>query len=143
MPPLDEMDRKIVQMLEEDGRKPFMEIAEKLKVSESTIRKRVLALQKEGVIKKFTVKVDPKKLGINTMAIVGLDVEPSKLLEVAQKLCDFREIKTVATSTGDHMIMAEIWTKNGKELTKLLSQIGALEGVKKLCPAIILEKLKE
>lgn len=143
MPPLDEMDRKIIRMLEEDGRKPFMEIGEKLGVSESTVRKRVLALQKDGVIKKFTVKVDPKTLGINTIAIVGLEVEPSKLLEIAQKLCDFSETKTVATSTGDHMIMTEIWTKNGRELGKLLSQIGNLEGVKKLCPAIILEKLKE
>jgi Lrp/AsnC family transcriptional regulator for asnA, asnC and gidA len=143
MPPLDEMDRKIIRMLEEDGRKPFMEIAEKLGVSESTVRKRVLALQKEGVIKKFTVKFDPKTLGINTIAIAGLEVEPSKLLEIAQKLCDFSETKTVATSTGDHMIMTEIWAKDGKELAKFLAQIGALEGVKKLCPAIILEKLKE
>lgn len=143
MSPLDEIDNKIIRMLDEDGRKPFLEIAEKLGVSESTIRKRIQALQREGVIKGFTVKVDPKKLGINTIAIVGLDVEPSKLLETAQKLCGFPEAKTVATSTGDHMIMAEVWAKDGKELAKLLAQIGALEGVKRLCPAIILEKLKE
>lgn len=144
MPNLDEMDRKILKILEEDGRKPFTEIAEKLKVSESTIRKRVQALQKKGVIKKFTVKVDPSKMGIKTIAIVGVDVDPTKLLEVAQKLCDFKEIKWVATSTGDHMIMTEIWTKDGRELTRLISEkIGVIEGVKKICPAIILEKLKD
>lgn len=140
---LDELDAKILEILEEDGRKPFKEIGEMLKVNESTVRKRVLALQRKGVIKKFTVAVDPTKIGINTIAIVGVDVDPAKLLETAQKLCDSREIKCVSTSTGDHMIMVEIWARDGRELTKLISEkIGKLEGVKRICPAIILEKLK-
>lgn len=144
MPSLNGMDKKILKMLEEDGRIPFTEIAKKLKVSESTIRKRVQALQRRGVIKKFTIKIDPAKMGIKTIAFVGVDVDPTKLLEVAQKLCQFKEIKWVATSTGDHMIMTEIWTRNGKELTRLISEkIGVIEGVKKICPAIILEKLKD
>ena len=144
MPSLDEIDMKILRMLEEDGRMPFTEIAEKLRLSESTVRKRVQALQRKGIIKKFTVKIEPSKLGIKTIAIVGVDVDPTKLLEVAQKLCEFKEIKWVATSTGDHMIMTEIWTRDGRELTRLISEkIGVIEGVKKICPAIILEKLKD
>lgn len=144
MSALDKIDERILQMLEEDGRKSFTEIAEKLKINESTVRKRVAAMQREGIIKKFTVKVDPRKLGISTIAIVGLETDPPKLLEVAQKLCEFSEIKCVATSTGDHMIMTEIWTRDGRELTKFISEkIGVIEGVKRICPAIILEKLKE
>lgn len=140
----DEIDMKILQMLEKDSRISFNEIAKKLKLSESAIRKRVIALQNRRVIKKFTIQVDPTKLGLHSVAIVGVDVEPTKLLEVAQKLCEISEIRSVATSTGDHMIMTEIWTKDGRELTKLLSEkIGAIEGVKKICPAIILEKFKE
>jgi Lrp/AsnC family transcriptional regulator for asnA, asnC and gidA len=141
---LDDVDMKILEMLEKDARRSFIEIAKKLGVSEATIRKRVLKMQKNGVIKKFTIKVDPEKLGMGTVAIVGIETDPTKLLETAQKLCDFKEIKCVATSTGDHMIMTEIWTKNGRELTKLISEkIGALEGVKRICPAILLEKLKD
>jgi Lrp/AsnC family transcriptional regulator for asnA, asnC and gidA len=71
-------------------------------------------------------------------------VEPTKLLEVAQKLCEIKEIRSVATSTGDHMIMTEIWAKDGRELTKIVSEkIGAMDGIKKICPAMILEKFKE
>ncbi|MGF3522443.1 MAG: Lrp/AsnC ligand binding domain-containing protein [Candidatus Bathyarchaeia archaeon] len=144
MPDIDDYDRKIVQMLEQDSRQSFNEVAKKLKLSDSAIRKRVVALQEKGIIKKFTVQVDPAKMGINSVSIVGVDVEPTKLLEVAQKLCEIVEIKSVATSTGDHMIMTEVWTKDGRELTKLLSEkIGAIDGVKKICPAIILEKFKE
>ncbi|MEM3727814.1 MAG: Lrp/AsnC family transcriptional regulator [Candidatus Bathyarchaeia archaeon] len=140
---MDELDLKILKLLEEDGRLTFIDIAKKLRLSESTIRKRVQALKENGVIKRFTVEIDPAKIGLNTVAIVGIDVDPPKLLEVAQKLCEFKEIRCVATSTGDHMIMTEIWTEDGRELTRLISEkIGPIEGVKKICPAIILEKLK-
>lgn len=141
---MDEIDLKILEMLESDGRRSFTEIAEKLHVSESSVRKRVQALQRDGVIRKFTVKVDPAKLGYNTVAIVGVDVDPTRLLQVAQKLCDFEDVRCVATSTGDHMVMLEIWMRNGRELTKLITDsIGTVEGVKRICPALILERLKE
>jgi Lrp/AsnC family transcriptional regulator for asnA, asnC and gidA len=141
---LDEIDLKILAMLERDGRKSFTEIAENLRVSESSVRKRVLALKRDGVIRKFTVKVDAAKLGYNTVAIVGVDADPTRLLQVAQRLCDFKDVRCVATSTGDHMVMLEIWTKNGRELTKLITDsIGTIEGIKRICPALILERLKE
>ena len=144
MPKLDEVDTRILELLEEDARRSFTEMAGKLKASESSIRKRVSTLQKEGVIRKFTIKVDNAKLGLNTVAIVGIDVDSDRMLETAQKLCDLKEVKCVATSSGDHMIMLEIWTKNGKELNKLISEkIEGIEGVRKICPALILEKLKD
>jgi Lrp/AsnC family transcriptional regulator for asnA, asnC and gidA len=140
---VDDLDLKILKLLQEDGRASFTAIAEKLRLSESTIRKRVQVLQKRDIIKQFTIEIDPYKIGIRTVAIVGVDVDPTKLLEAAQTLCEIEEIRSVATSTGDHMIMTEIWTKDGRELTKLISEkIGKIDGVKKICPAIILEKLK-
>jgi Lrp/AsnC family transcriptional regulator for asnA, asnC and gidA len=143
MTEVDKLDLKIIKMLQEDGRIPFTEIAKELKLSESTIRKRVRSLQEKGVIEKFTIEINPSKTGINTVAIVGVDVDPTELLEAAQKLCEIKEVRSVATSTGDHMIMTEIWSKDGRELTKIMSEeIGKIEGVKKICPAIILEKLK-
>jgi len=143
MPEFDKLNLKILKMLQEDGRLPFTKMAQKLKLSESTIRKRVQALKEKGVIEKFTIEVDPFRIGMRTVAIVGVDVDPTKLLEAAQKLCEIKEVRSVATSTGDHMIMTEIWARDGRELTKLISEkVGSIEGVKKICPAIILEKLK-
>jgi Lrp/AsnC family transcriptional regulator for asnA, asnC and gidA len=144
MSTVDGTDVKILEMLEEDGRRSFTEIAEKLKVSESAIRKRVSILLSTGVIKKFTIRVDNVKMGLNTVAIVGIDVESDKMLEIAQLLCNHREVKCVATSSGDHMIMLEVWARSGKELSKLISEkIAKMDGVKKICPALILEKLKD
>jgi len=65
------------------------------------------------------------------------------LFGLVQKFCEIKEIRMVCTSAGDHMIMTEIWTNDGRELARLISEkIGKIEGVKKICPAIILEKLK-
>ncbi|MEM2454724.1 MAG: Lrp/AsnC family transcriptional regulator [candidate division WOR-3 bacterium] len=141
---MDDTDLAILRILQEDASMPFTEIARRLKMSESTVRKRVEKMKREGVIRKFTIIVDPPKMGFNAIAIIGIDVEPTKILEVAQKLCELPETKYVATSTGDHMIMIETWAKDSKDLLKIVTEkIGRIDGVKKVCPAIILEKLKE
>jgi len=140
---LDEIDMKIISILEENARTPYTIIGEKLGLSEATIRKRVEKLEKEGVILRYTLDVNPKKLGYHSITLLGLDAEPHMLLEVAETLAAMEEVKKVFTSTGGHMIMAEVWARDGKELSRLLSQkIGQIPGVKKLCPAIVLERIK-
>lgn len=144
MSAVDEIDLAILKYLQEDASMPFTEIARRLKLSESTVRKRVERMRREGIIKKFTAIVDPSKLGLNAVAIIGIDVDPSRLLDVAQKLCEIPEIRYVATSTGDHMIIVEAWVRDTKELAKVISEkIGTIDGIKKICPSIVLEKLKE
>lgn len=140
----DEKDLKIIDILRRDARTPFTEIARRLHVSEATVRKRVDTLEKMGIIKGYTIVVDPAKMGYGTVALVGINTNPDMFLSVAEKLTEFEEVRFVATSTGDHMIMAEVWTRNGKELSSLISEkIGKLEGITHIRPAIILEKLKE
>ena len=64
MADVDGLDMRILKLLEEDGRISFSEVAKKLKSNESTIRKRVLRLQEKRVIKKFSVDLDPSKIGL-------------------------------------------------------------------------------
>ncbi|MBC7127991.1 MAG: Lrp/AsnC family transcriptional regulator [Candidatus Methanosuratincola petrocarbonis] len=140
---LDELDMAIINSLQKDASLSYSDLARALGQNESTIRKRVLTLRERGVIKKYTIIVDNIKIGYNTIAVVGFDVDPGMLLEAAQKLAGFDEVRCVATSTGDHMIMAEIWGRDGRELSQILSKIGTIPGIKKICPSILLEKVKE
>ncbi|WP_461866627.1 HTH-type transcriptional regulator LrpA [Thermococcus sp.] len=140
---LDERDRVIIQMLTKDARTPFTEIAKVLGISETAVRKRVKALEEAGVIKQYTVKVDPAKLGYHLVSLTGVDTLPEKIFDVAKKLKEFDFVKEIYLTSGDHMIMTEIWAKNGEDLSDIISnKIGKIEGVTKVCPAVILEKLK-
>ncbi len=142
-PGLDEVDLRILEVLREDSRTPFLEIARRLGMSEAAVRKRVRALVERGVVRRFTVEVDPAGLGYRAVAVVGVDVDPPRLLEVAQRLCELEGVRSVSITSGDHSIMAEVWTRDSRELTRLLSEgIGSIEGVRRVCPAIVLEKLK-
>ena len=141
---LDETDIGILRILRQNARTPFLGIAKKMRISESTIRKRVKDLEQKGVIKKYSAIVEPSKLGYGSVALVGIDVKPEKFLEVAKRLTDFDNIKFVATSTGDHMIMTEIWMENSSDLRNFISaKIESIEGVTRTCPAILMERLKE
>jgi len=138
---LDERDRIILDMLTKDARTPFTEIAKVLGISETAVRKRVKALEEAGVIKQYTIVVDPSKLGYNLVSITGIDTK--KIFEVASKLKEFDFVRHVYLTSGDHMIMAEIWARDGEDLSDIISnKIGRIDGVTKVCPAIILEKMK-
>jgi len=140
---IDEKDLKIIDMLRENARTPLTEIASRLDVSESTIRKRIRALENKGVITQYTVVVDPVKLGYNSVSMVGINVESTHLLDVAMRMTEFPEVKFVATSTGDHMIITEIWLNDSKELGRFITEkIEKQEGVKRVSPTIILENWK-
>lgn len=140
----DETDMGILEILRENARTHFMDIAKRLRISESTIRKRVKELEKKGVIKKYSAIVDPSKLGYGSVAMVGIDVRPEKFLDVAKKLTEYENVKFVATSSGDHMIMTEIWMGNSSDLREFISaKIERIDGVTRTCPAILMERLKE
>ena len=134
---------KILEILMKDGRKSYTEIAKILETSETSIRKRIKRMEEEGIIKGYKAEIDPAKIGYNVVALTGFDTNPEDFLSVARKLCEFEEVKKVWTSTGDHMIMTEIWARDGKELSEILfDKLGKIKGIKKICPAIILEQLK-
>jgi Lrp/AsnC family transcriptional regulator for asnA, asnC and gidA len=140
---LDDKDMKIIRMLMDDARASYTNMAKEMGITEAAVRKRVKNLELKGVIKKYTVEVDSSKLGYNIISLTGVDTEPEKFLDVAKKLKEEDFTRSVYITTGDHMIMAEIWARDGDELTKIISdKIGKLPGVKKICPAIILEKVK-
>ncbi len=140
---MDEKDLKIIEILEENARTPYTEIASRLGISEGTVRNRIEKLEKEGVIIRYTIEVDPKKMGYHTIVLLGMDAEPKHFLSAAEELSKLDCVKWVYTSTGDHMIMAEIWARDAAELSRIISdKISKIEGVMDLCPAILMEKIK-
>jgi len=135
-------DLEILRILRENSRTPFVKIAKILGVSEAAVRKRVRKLEREGVIRRYTIEVDPKKLGFEVNALIGIDTKPEYYISTLEKLKEMKEVISLYSSSGDHMILIECWFKNSEELTKFVKTLERTEGVTKICPAIILEKIK-
>jgi len=135
-------DFTLIKALMENARVPISELARRFGVSDTAIRKRLKKLERDGVIVRYTVEVDPKKLGFNVVAIIGIDTMPEDLLPTISKLKEMDEVIKLYTATGDHMILIECWLRDSKELERFLKKLENMKGVKYVRPAIILERIK-
>jgi Lrp/AsnC family transcriptional regulator for asnA, asnC and gidA len=140
---LDEKDLKILEILSKNARATYTEIAKEVGLSDVAVLKRVKSLEQKGIIRRYTIKVDNKKLGYNAVSITGLDVEPEKLFDVINYLKDKSYVKYLALTSGDHTVMTIIWARDSEELSEIHRALSALEGVKRVCPAIVLELFKD
>ena len=139
----DSIDKEIIDLLREDSRITNTQIAKKIKRSESTVRQRVTKLVEKGIIKKFSIVVDPIAFGFNTIAYIGINTHPSRLLKAIKALKKIDEIISISTSTGDYMIICQIWAEDGVHLSEIVDKIEEIDGVLEVLPSIIQERHKE
>jgi len=140
---IDEIDREILRMLQDNSRVAFKRIAEKVGVSEATIFVRVKNLKKKGVIKRFTVIVSPELLGKSLTAFVLINSEPKKLESVLETLSGMDDVYEVYDVTGAYYVIAKIRTENRESLAKIIDRIGMIDGVTRTETAIVLKSVKE
>jgi len=133
---------ELLKKLRENSRVHYTQLARHFGVTETAIRKRIKKLEESGVIVKYTIDINPKKIGFESVALIGIDTKPEKYIKTIEELKRMKEVFTLCSSSGDHMILAECWFKNSKELSDFIKKIGRMDGVLKVCPAIITEKIK-
>jgi len=142
-PVLDEKDLAILRLLALNSRLPFTEIGRRVGLSDVAVIKRVRKLEGMGIIKRYTIVVDPAKLGYRAVSITGIDIEPQNLFQVVEKLKEMECVKYIALTSGDHSVMTVIWAKDGDDMARIHESISKLPGVKRVCPAVILEVFKD
>ncbi len=135
---MDELDRKIVSILQADGRASNAKIAREVGVSEGTIRRRLKRLVQQKLIT-VTAVVEPAKLGFQTEALIGVQVEPNKVDTAASEIIKFREASQVSLATGAFDIFVWATVKSSEDLgTFLKAKIGSVPGVRRTETFVIL-----
>jgi len=128
---LDDKDKIILNILQDNYKISYKEISEKVNLAASTIHNRVQNMISEGIIREYDTFVDPFKVGYNTLAILNLSIEPFKLDEIAKELADFSEVQLVATSAGEYNLILKIIAENEKDLWRFINEkIMVLKGIK-------------
>ena len=128
---MDDIDKKILNILQNNFRISYKDLGKKIKMAASTVHNRVQKMLEEGIIEKEDIFVNPMKAGFDAMAILGLYVDPLKMDEVAGKIASYDEVHFIATTTGDHDIVARVFAENEKSLWRFINEkIKTIDGVK-------------
>lgn len=134
---------RILEVLEADAQASYGEIAEQVGVSKPTVRKYVSQLEEQGVIVGYSAEVDPKKLSSTSIAFVGFDVKSERYVDAIQDLKALESLRTLYSSSGDHMLMAEMRAEDGDTLARIIQdEVMTIEGIEEAHPTFLQERLK-
>jgi len=138
----DDVDRRLISILQQDGRTSNREIARLLGVSEATVRNRLGRLIDEGLLNIVAVPT-PKAVGLTMSAIIGVSVEMRRLDEVVGKIIGYREVRYAGLATGQYDIIIEAFFEDQEHmLTFVTRTLGQLEGVTDAETSVILKVAK-
>lgn len=134
---IDHLDDKIIEILKKDSRRPFVEIANELEVSEGTIRSRVKKLFEEGVIQAFTIKTSSKN--VKALVEVKIDVNVNTS-DIADQIAAFEGVSEVYEVTGEEDIVAIIDVTSSPQLNEIIERIRHFENVDSTRTRLILKE---
>ncbi len=140
---VNKKDVIILRELSINARTSITKIAKVLSISDVAVKRRLVKLEENGIIKKYTYIANNKKLGYDIVAIVGINTAPDKTLDVIKLIKERDDVTFIALSSGDHNLLVEIWSKNSEELSKVVEDLRGIPGVTAVYPAIILDVIKE
>ena len=127
---IDKIDLRIITILNEDGRTPFSQIAQRLGVSTGMIRQRYHRMVQDGILQVVAV-TNPLLMGFNTMAQIGVKVDGSRLQEIADQIANFEEVIYLVLLTGRYDLHIEVVCRNQAHLLDFLTnKLHSVEGIK-------------
>jgi len=116
---LDEIDRKIIRVLEKDARTSLRKISELVDVSLGTVSNRVKKMENNGVIMGYSVILNPDEIGWELNVVIGLRIQKGRLIEIQEKIAKDSRVHGVYDVTGDFDSMVIARAKNRKDLDDL------------------------
>jgi Lrp/AsnC family transcriptional regulator for asnA, asnC and gidA len=128
---IDYLDREIIKKLSENARMPFSDLAKELNISNSLVHLRVRKMQETGIISGFTVKLNTKEIGYETVTYTGIVTKEARFsYSIAEKLKEIPEVLECHWVSGTYALFIKIAAINNEELRKILyEQIHQIEGV--------------
>ena len=138
----DGTDSRIIGLLRQNADLSYTEMAKRLRLNESTLRKRIIALRSKGIIRRRLADVNAEKLGYKSRMMLAVDAEPSKLLDVGKRLAAIPQARFVFAMSGESDFLVVIWTRDNDSMAKVVESVGVIEGVVKVTQNFLWDRLK-
>lgn len=139
---IDNTDLKILEILMQDAKRPYTEVAKKVNVSQGTVHVRMNKMEAAGILEKTTLRINYAKLGYDITAFIGIYLEKSALYEkVLAKLKDIPEITSIHYTTGNYSMFVKIHCRDTNHLKEVLhDKMQQVEGIERTETMISLEE---
>lgn len=140
---IDHIDRRLLEMLTENGRMSYVDLGKELGMSRVAVRDRINQLIKAGVIEKFTVVINSEKFGKQISAFFEVDTEPAFLQRVAQSLADNPNVASIYQMTGPSTLHMHVLVDDFQSLENFINeQLYGMEGITRVESHILLKRFK-
>lgn len=139
---IDNTDLKILEILMQDAKRPYTEVARKVNVSQGTVHVRMNKMEEAGILDKTTLRINYAKLGYDITAFIGIYLEKSALYDkVLAKLKDIPEITNIHYTTGNYSMFVKIHCRDTNHLKEVLhDKMQQVEGIERTETMISLEE---
>ncbi|GIL21547.1 MAG: AsnC family transcriptional regulator [Bacteroidota bacterium] len=139
---IDNTDLRILEILMQDAKRPYTEVAKRVNVSQGTVHVRMNKMEDAGILEKTTLKINYAKLGYDITAFIGIYLEKSALYEkVLAKLKDIPEITNIHYTTGNYSMFVRIHCRDTNHLKEVLhDKMQQVEGIERTETMISLEE---
>ena len=140
---IDETDRKIIHVLQKDGRASLRKISEEVGVSLGTVSNRVNRMESSGIITGYSVRLDPEKVGWSLNVVIGLRIEKGRLIEIQEKISRDYRVCGVYDVTGDYDSMVIARARDREDLDDLIKNVMSVDGIERSLTQLVLNTVKE
>ena len=140
---LDETDRRLLSLLNDDARQSQRQLARQLGVAQGTVTNRIKRLEKGGVISGYSAVLNPEKIGWTMTIMAGLRIVKGSMIDVQQKIAADPRVFAVYDVTGDWDSMVLARVKDREDLDNLTKTVFTLEGVARSFTHVVLNTVKE
>jgi DNA-binding Lrp family transcriptional regulator len=133
-------DAKLIDLLRADAREPTASLARKLGLARSTVQERIARLERDGVIKGYTVRLADDAEANRLRAVVMISTDPKQADRVSVELKKMPEVRSLAALSGSYDLVAMVETDTPARIDALLDRIGRAPGVARTVSSIILSE---
>lgn len=140
---IDDLDRKIVRVLNQNARKSFRDVAREVETSVTAVINRVKKLEESGFIQGYIPLVEPEYFGLNLIAIIALRISKGKLLETQKKIAKDTRVVSIYDITGEWDSFIIGYFIDRKDLNDFIKGLLSLEYVDRTVTHIVLNVVKE
>ncbi len=135
----DAIDAKILTALGEDGRRSYAEVGAEVGLSTAAVHERVKKMLERGVIRRFSISVDPLTVGLNFTAFVAIRNDGgAHCRDISARLREVSAVQELHSVAGEYDLLAKVRTAHARDLEAVLLQIKAIPGVARTTSTVVL-----